>query len=507
MKMKKFFFLLGLMFFSCSILLSQDDRRDFTWILGYPPNLPAQGFGGTKIDFESGLPDISYFNISYPFSGYSLISNTYGELLFYSNGCHVLNANHQIMEDGTPINPGYFFNSYCLNGSTAYPSWQGIIALPFPSSLDTYALLHLRSIYPDGALPLSELMMTTIDMTANNGLGRVVSKNQLVGDDTYSFYLTVVRHGNGRDWWIVPTEDDGLNYNAYHFSPEGIGEKVSTPNSDPNPGYTAGQIAFSPDGSWFADCIGENQIRLSRFDRCSGIFYNHQKYVFPDDTVTAMGVAFSPSSNRMYVSAQTRIYQFDLEADDVWASRQTVAIYDGFEFPPGFASTFFQAMLAPDNKIYLTATNGTKFLHIIHAPDSLGQACMVQQHGLELATFHAFMVPNFPYFRLYDLQGSSCDTLGINGPVNAGEVAKPRESLELFPVPAYDQINLRFSGNLQGALCTIVDFTGKTVRTETCTGASEVMTYNLAGLPAGMYVMVIYTPDGRTASKKFQILR
>ena len=146
----------------------------------------------------------------------------------------------------------------------------------------------------------------------------------------------------------------------------------------------------------------------------------------------------------------------------------------------------------------------SKFLHIIHAPDSLGQDRMVQQHGLELATFHAFMVPNFPYFRLYDLQGSPCDTLG---PVSAGEAAKPWESLELFPVPAYDQINLRFSGNLQGAVCTIVDFTGKTVRTETCTGVSEVMTYNLAGLPAGMYVMVVYTADGSLLSKPFQILR
>lgn len=163
-------------------------------------------------------------------------------------------------------------------------------------------------------------------------------------------------------------------------------------------------------------------------------------------------------------------------------------------------------MLAPDNKIYLTATNATRFLHIIHSPDSLGVACNVEQHGLALPTKHSFMVPNFPYFRLYDLQGSPCDTPGNNGPVSAGEAAKPRESLELFPVPAYDQINLCFSSNLEGAMCAIVDFTEKTVRSEMCTGVSEVMTYNLAGLPAGMYRMIVYTPDGRVISKAVQIL-
>jgi len=504
--MKKLILLSGLFFFY-SLSIAQDDKRDWIWIMGYPPNLPHPEIGGTQIDFKYDPPSVNYFEINYPLTTFTVISDTNGDLQFYSNGCHVLDTTNQIMENGSPINPGYLFNVYFTTQSSSYPIGQGAIALAKPGTTNLYILFHLRSIYPNGEVLQTELLSSEINMNANNGLGKVVERNTISGDNYYSSNVSAVRHGNGRDWWIVPTDLFGLRYDAYLLTPNGVTEKMTTEIPDPNPAYAAGQIAFSPDGSWFADCNGENQIRLTRFDRCSGTFYNELKYVFPDDTVNVMGVAFSPSSNRMYVSARTRIYQFDLEAADVWASRQTVAVYDGFEYPPGFACTFFQAMLAPDNKIYLTATNGTKFLHIIHAPDSLGQSCMVQQHGLELATFHAFMVPNFPHFRLYDLQGSPCDTLGINGPVSAGKVTKPWESLELFPVPAYDQINLRFSGNLQGAVCTIVDFTGKTIRTETCNGTSDVMTFNLAGLPSGMYVMVVYTVDGRTTSKKFQILQ
>lgn len=504
--MKKAFYFVAFSIFSLNSLSSQDDKRDWTWLLGYPSNLPNEEFGGTRIDFSSGEPVVSFFNLNYPFYAISMINDPMGQIAWYTNGCHVINKENNIMENGSPINPGEYFDEFCSPGNVGYPAWQGVMGLPQPGSTEAYALIHLRGIFPDGLPSQSELTLTTIDGTENNGLGRVVLKNQPIGANHYGLHVTATRHGNGRDWWVVPNDYFGITYDAYLYQPDGFVGPVVTNLEEPNPYLSAGQISFSPDGSWFADCTGENQIRLSRFDRCSGLFFNQQKYVFPDDTVTIMGVAFSPSSKRLYVSTPTKIYQFDLEAPSVWASRQTVAEYDGFEFPSGLATTFFQAMLAPDDKIYLTATNSTKFLHIIHAPDSLGQACMVQQHGLELATFHAFMVPNFPYFRLYDLEGSPCDTLGINGPVSAGAVEKPQERLELFPVPAYDQINLRFSGNLEGAVCTIVDFTGKTVRTQTCTGVSDAMAYNLAGLPAGMYVMVIYTPDGKMISKAFQIL-
>ncbi len=39
---------------------------------------------------------------------------------------------------------------------------------------------------------------------------------------------------------------------------------------------------------------------------------------------------------------------------------------------------------------------------------------MVEQHGITLPTYNAFSLPNFPNYRLGPLDGSPCDTLGLD---------------------------------------------------------------------------------------------
>ncbi|HND88744.1 MAG TPA: hypothetical protein PK971_10480, partial [Saprospiraceae bacterium] len=233
--------------------------------------------------------------------------------------------------------------------------------------------------------------------------------------------------------------------------------------------------------------LGKGIFRLSRFDRCSGEFYDQRVYDFQGDTVNGMGVSFSPTSRFLYISQPLKIYQYDLSAPDLQASRQVVAKYDGFA-PNGFSTTFFQGMLAPDHKIYLTAGNSTQYLHIIHAPDSLGTACRVQQHGLGLATRHAFMVPNFPYFRLYDLAGSVCDTLGINGPVSAA--AEPggqgREPVSFYPNPTTGEV-CWWSAGLAAQRLLVYSTTGQRLLEQVRTGACA----DLSDLPDGLYWVLL----------------
>ena len=123
-------------------------------------------------------------------------------------------------------------------------------------------------------------------------------------------------------------------------------------------------------------------------------------------------MAVSPNARFLYVSSYLYIYQFDLWADDIEASKETVAIYDGYAAP--FATRFYMAQLAPDGKIYLSCSNGVDILHVIHKPNEKGLACEVEQHGIQLPTYNASSMPNFPNFRLGPLDGSSCDTLGLN---------------------------------------------------------------------------------------------
>ena len=96
-----------------------------------------------------------------------------------------------------------------------------------------------------------------------------------------------------------------------------------------------------------------------------------------------------------------------------------MARFDGFfDQSSYFTSRFFLAQLAPDGKIYINANNGIHQLTVIHYPDKGGDACMVEQHGLALPTLNAFSMPNFPNYRLGPLDGSPCDTLGLdNNPI------------------------------------------------------------------------------------------
>jgi len=108
------------------------------------------------------------------------------------------------------------------------------------------------------------------------------------------------------------------------------------------------------------------------------------------------------------------VYQYDLWATDIQESKDTVSIYDGY-LDDGFnPTTFFLAQLAPDGKVYLSCTNGTRWLHIINNPNGQGDACEFAQRGIHLPTVNFTSLPNFPNYRLGPLDSSACDTLGLD---------------------------------------------------------------------------------------------
>jgi hypothetical protein len=58
--------------------------------------------------------------------------------------------------------------------------------------------------------------------------------------------------------------------------------------------------------------------------------------------------------------------------------------------------------------------NGVRYLHVINNPDLPCPACNIEQHGVHLPTYNAASLPNFPNYRLGPLDGSPCDSLGID---------------------------------------------------------------------------------------------
>jgi hypothetical protein len=395
-----------------------DGKRDYVWLFGYGSFSQQPGFGRTVIDFSDLNSPHVYredrhmdFNVTC-----SSVCDEGGNLLFYTNGIYIANAAHGVMENGLNLNPGGWTTTWADVG---LPVGQGALTLPVPEKSQEYMLFHGLLDFPPGLGPIySNLYRTSIDMELEGGLGAVIEKNVELANDTLSVgWLTATRHGNGRDWWVMIPKSNTSIYYTFLLTPDSLynlgAQSVGAPI---NRGL--GQAVFSPDGSrylrydLYAPGVG-NKLNFYDFDRCTGLLSNQVELV-NYDSVGAAGLAISANSRFAYFITSGYVRQYDLWAPDLAASLDTVGVYDGYVSPWGHHTWFYLAQLAPDNKIYINTPSSSNFLHIIHEPDRKGQACLLEQHGFEMPSRNAFTMPNFPYFRLGPLDGSPCDTLGID---------------------------------------------------------------------------------------------
>ncbi|MBX2929734.1 MAG: PKD domain-containing protein [Saprospiraceae bacterium] len=402
--------------FSSFILNAQ--KHDEIWLLGYGSNPLNTIYGGTVIDFSTAPPDMYYEFRPMRFSqANASICDTAGNLLFYTNGIYIANALHEPMENGEGLNPGVQAQNHQTYG---YIVEQGVIALPASAHDSLYFLFHIDNNLPANGLTFHtrHLYYTLVNSTLNGGLGGVVNKNMVVVDDILDMgKLTATRHANGSDWWVVARKYGSDKYYRILLKKNRVENLGIQSVGLPLTSNAIGQATFSPDGTKYASVhltggAGDPiYVSIFDFDRCSGELSNPVQFTYAD-TAWAGGIAISPNSRFLYVSSFRYVYQYDLHASDIEASRITVAVWDGFyDGHPAFPTTFYLAQLGPDGKIYITSNSSTKYLHVINHPDSLGLACDVCQHCVELPTKNSWSMPNFPNYRLHHLEGSPCDTL------------------------------------------------------------------------------------------------
>ena len=404
--------------------LTHAQKYDQIWLQGYSNQLIDTIFGGTIIDFSTDPPELSYHFREMNFQEcVASICDKEGNLLFYSNGTWIANANHLEMLNGDNIGPDNYNQSWADDG---LPISQSAIILPFPDSNNMYVLINEEVAlggFNGNIAKVPNCYYSIIDMNLDNGLGEVILKNETVINDTLDFgKMVATKHGNGRDWWVIVPQFTSNKYHVLSVNPQGINWEMEQIVGDTS-FSGVGQAVFSPDGKKYirynACCFNKPaEIDVFDFDRCSGTINHLERIVV--DTINGSidplgGIAISPNSRFLYLTHFDVIVQYDLHAVDVSATADTVAIYDGFFAPPPSPSnitvTFRLAHLAPDGKIYINTPENTRFLHVINNPDEQGLACNVEQHAIDLPTYNNRTIPNFPNFRLYAEIGSSCDTL------------------------------------------------------------------------------------------------
>jgi len=426
--MKIEFLLPILLLLSGGVLAQVYPKADYVWVTG-PGNHPPEFGGDTQIrvDFNTGTavftPDTLAFQI-YP--NYSGICDSTGELLLYSNGFAVANREHQIIENGDTLMIDAA--AFALFGLSELPAGTLILLNPLDNGI--YYLFHeeiqlgYNWVFNNPTYRVQRIYLTTIDMNANGGLGKVIEKNKVITYDPLLLddgKILAVRHANGRDWWVtVPRFNSNkiirflLTPSGIQFQPDALLDMVQYPGNQ-------GQASFSPDGKLYASITLKNQpgmppqqyLYVMHFDRCDGTFYDQIRIPVADFTY---GVFFSPDSRYMYLAHDDgiKLTQYDVTVPYWPSTGIVVQEWNGTEDP--FPTVFGYGYPAPDGKVYFVGGNDVQVIHIIHQPNQRGLACQVQQNvklpALNFVTIPNF--PNFPNFRLGPVDGTECDSLGLD---------------------------------------------------------------------------------------------
>jgi hypothetical protein len=463
------------------------------WIMGYGSQF-GPPYGGTNIDFISGSPNIYYVNRQMDMRITNAnISDSQGNILFYCNGYYIADATGDTMFNGSGLNPSWYTSQYPEGLSIP----QANLIIHKPNSSNIYYLFHSTVDDPPNTTAWY-LYLTTIDMNLNGGLGAVISKNQILINDTLNIgKINAVKHANGRDWWVVCHKAFSNKYYFFLVTPDNIFGPYSQNIGIVRP-RDNGEITFSPDGKRFAYYYPMHGLEIFDFDRCSGMLSN-PTFISINDSALSGGVAFSPNSNVLYASSTYYVYQFDVTAANIASTQYTAAVWDSFYSPgPPFATLFNLSQLAPDGKIYISTGNGTDYLHVVNAPDSLGSACDLIQHGVQLPSYCFNSLPNHPNYFLGADTTSICDSIPLGVSLNEFLF-----ELHCYPNPVSNNIlsiNYHLPDNCSGKL-EIYDIDGKNVYATFLPKWSTFQRIQLPKLSSGIYALQISSDKYKTVKK------
>jgi hypothetical protein len=440
------------------------------------------------------------------------IADTSGQLLFYSaydetagifgtDPVKVYTKYNSVMNNGDSIKGGGWYKELV------------IVPASLPDSI--YYLFNIGVTHDFG------LFYSMIDMKQNNGFGAVIQKNIQLQSFKCTDGINAVKHGNGRDWWLIFRRWDTNNAEFYMYliSQNGL-SNVSIQNigSSTMNGFT--NMTFSPDGSKMVVINLAGLMEIYDFDRCTGMLSNPVT-LHPEPTSAPYGrfwgCEFSANGRFLYVTVNNdtanKLYQYDLQSIDPVASRVILENGNNILIGIGFLKR------GPDNKIYFghawecqafpscypypdSVYNYVNMnLSVINYPDSLGSACNYTPYSFYLGgTRTHYGLPNNPDYDLPALTGSPCDTL-----VSIGEAPQMQQAtINVFYHTVWEKAFINAS-NLKGknGKLLVYDMQGKIIHQEPLRIQNGYYTRDLSmqGKAHGVYLVIVQTEEERLTKK------
>ena len=482
---------------SSYIIAQAQYKYDYWWQFGHHSFSGDTRFGGTYFDFRERPAVIHPQNIEMNFVSAALsMCDKDGNFIFASNGCWIANADQMLMINGDSINTGIIRSSWCEGTFEAMPYPYDIIGLPLTDDSIKYYIIHgnidiPREISAGVRLPLYKSVVEI-----KNNESRVLEKNIPIQTDTLStLFVNACKHSDNKSWWIITHE---YKTNKFYLQLiDSIGNIQAPLDQIIGDTLNHGGIGnglFSPDGKKFAHFDGGySPFSLYDFDRNTGRLSNYKKILV--DSVMVGSISFSSNSRYLYLIMLHKIIQYDTYADDIQASAEVIAYYDGYLEDSIFQANFYQSQLAPDCKIYISSTASSKYLHVINYPDRKGTACDFIQRGVKLSRWNSGTMPYYPNYRLGTPYENQCDTLTSTSFM---PIVRRGEAI-VYPNPVRDKINIMYNpvgDESQKMEISIINMQGISVKKEAFDTHDYQWYVDVGEFPPGLYVLVISDRKG-----------
>lgn len=407
MKRKPNLFLLLLLL--CSVFSYSQQEASY-WYFGQNAGLRFNAGTGTVTGVTDGQIDT--------LEGCTSISDENGNLLFYSDGLTVWNANHQPMPNGNEdLGTG-------LKGDDSSTS-SGLI-VPKPEDPDLFYIFTVDEPHHDNTSAFpggfandgvnDGLTYSLVDITLAGGSGDVdpVEKNiplitydtndQLQVEYKCSEKITAVRADDCSSFWVISHFID--TFYAFKVTETGVDTTPVTSTVGPTvniSGYrrnSLGYLKASPDASKLvvahfgfattpsADAAGG--VYLFDFDNDTGMVSNSIELYGPQNNDSPYGVEFSAENRKVYASINdgpagnslSSILQWDLEAIDIPSSLQIVHTsnnFNGGALQLGIDRRIYRAQFDFSN-----ANSSGRFIGVIENPEADGAAANYNEQGVLL---------------------------------------------------------------------------------------------------------------------------
>jgi len=362
---------------------------------GYAQHEADNWYFGSKaaLNFSSGAPVSLTNSAMTALKGCTTVSDSAGNLLFYSNGVKVWNKNHNEMQNG-----------YGLLGDEL--SSQAALGLKAPGENSLYYLFTVGGTH--ASPPLLGAYYSVIDMSLDGGSGSVLSweKNiPLQGADSAAEVITAVACADQDGFWVFVRNFSATNkILAYLVDADGVHQTpvISLCLRNQSLLQQVGTVKASSDGRYLVygpSLWSLNNPVTELFNLNSSTGEATPVFLFNSGGIN-WGAEFSANSEFLYLAMESpggdssKIVQFDMsQLSSATVFQNNKIVINAIAGAP----KYWQQQIAPDGKIYgVQYPASIKYLSVIHEPSKKGVFCNFQPNAVPLASGNCLMgLPTF----------------------------------------------------------------------------------------------------------------